>query len=68
MNARKLLDEVFKPMQALKPNATLSDTNAAYIEALTVLETALLNEYSKGRNEALEEIRKKNTEKQKNQN
>jgi|GEM_PF-3907300 len=68
MNAGKLLDEVFKPMQALKPNATLSEMNAAYINSLTVLETALLNEYSKGRNEVLEEIRQKNTEKQKNQN
>ncbi len=64
----KLLDEIFKPMQALKPNAALSETNAAYIKALAVLETALLKEYSKGRSEALEEIRQKNTEKQKNQN
>jgi len=68
MSASKVLDEVFTALQSVGDKPTLSATNKAYIKAVTIMEQALLAEYTKGRREAIQEIENENIKKQKNQN
>ena len=66
--AVKLLDDVFKVMQPKSDKPTLSETNQCYLNAVSVIEKALQNQYQKGRNGALQEIKEKESQKKQQQN
>lgn len=68
MSAQKTLDDAFAALTSAGEKPSLSATNKAYIKALTLIEQALLAEYTKGRREAFEEIEADRVKKQKNQN
>lgn len=66
--AIKLLDEVFKAIQPKNDKPTLSETQKCYLNAVSVVETALQSEYQKGRKDAFHEIKEKESQKQQQQN
>jgi len=68
LEAPKLLDEIFMTLQSPGLNPTLSATNKAYNETVSLIEKALSAQYDKGRKEAIEEFKKAELNKQRNQN
>jgi len=68
MNEVKLLDEIFKILTSTGPQPTLSDTNRAYLEALSLLKTELTDKYNKGKEAGIKETKDNFIKKQQNQN
>ncbi|RKE81979.1 hypothetical protein [Chryseobacterium sp. AG363] len=68
MNEVKLLDEIFKTLTSIGPQPTLSETNKAYSEALSLLKKELNDKYNRGKEDGIKETKENFIKKQQNQN